>query len=190
MVGEPSTLRILLDLFIAVTLVGALITILMASNYYIRKNSVNSRRGNKWHPRHRSEASDDPVMQYEHMTREEIKKMVLREKGPKAQNSGSGGGSSDSEPLVNLAEAEAVGTEPVESEPRQVIAGAPETDAKAPASAEAVLLAELAMKEDEPEKKSPTSQKQPPKGHKSDGVIRGALSNEMPEEYKGKSRRI
>lgn len=190
MVGEPSPLLILLKVWVAVTLVGLGIIILIVSNYYIRRDSVTGRRGDKWHPRRRSRASDDPIMQFKHMTREEMKEMMLREKELKAQKTGSVGESSGSEPLVILVEAEAVGTETQEPDSRQVVAGAPEADLKAPASEEAVLTAKLAMKEDEPEAKPPASQKQPPKGYKSDRVIRGALSNEMPEEYKGKSRRI
>ena len=186
---ETSPLRILLDLFISVTLVGLLIMILMASNYYIRKSSIISRRGDKWNPRHRTRSSD-PAMQFEFMTREELKEMVLRERERKARTAESERISSESEQHEKPAHVETAGIEPQESEPRQVMAGAPETDAKAPVSEETVLMANLLMEDDESEKEPLPPRKRPPKGHKPESVIRGALSNELPEEFRGKSRRI
>ena len=125
--------------------------ILMASNYYIRKSSIISRRGDKWNPRHRTRSSD-PAMQFEFMTREELKEMVLRERERKARTAESERISSESEQHEKPAHVETAGIEPQESEPRQVMAGAPETDAKAPVSEETVLMANLLMEDDESEK--------------------------------------
>ncbi len=201
--SQGSALGVLNNLHLAVTLIFIGILLLLTAHWYIRRESALRRLKDKKKGR-RFGRDDDMVFQFEVMTREELKEMIHKEraakaeaaKGQKEMKAGDTPAAdltpaapspvmpTDTEEPVSEAD-DAPGRLPDEASPADV----PERRPAPPRSRDAVLLAHLAMEDGDDEKGS-GGKKETPKSKYSDLVERSILSNELPEEFRNKSRKI
>jgi hypothetical protein len=194
---NPGALGVLNTLGLAVFLVGIGLIILMVTHYYRMRGNLQRRE--KDQPSRGSDRSGyDTVSQYKYMSREEIKEMVLKERAEQEQDS------EKAESIQKEAEAPmaSLSTHDSEALPSSDVATREEMkpgeetptilDQEQPSygNSEIELLAKLTMPSEdedvEEENLSGKSPKQPPK----DQVQRSILSNELPEEFRRKSRKI
>jgi hypothetical protein len=183
----PSALGSINSLLMSIALVFIFLGILIWSNHEKRLNQARRNFQNKWNSDEDGQPRDSSL-RYAYMTREELREMVEKEKeqqqpSPEAASDSPGTDSRiPDEKLVaftRLAAADSTS-----------IAGKPSVrPPQATVSDEATLLAQLALAAGSPGKDKPDL-KQPPGDHKPDTVERSMLSNELPEEFKRKSRRI
>lgn len=190
--GTPTgNLSILNELGISVVVIGALLIILMLMHYYRmqdnRKKSGRALKGKaaKW----------DPVSQYEFMCREDLKSMILKEKaeGEKAEQDNEIESMENSTQAIEEYEPDLDNTTLLES------LEAPADSTSSHGTNEAEILASLVIPEDDKAEKVREETPEPPKVQKSPEppaykpgykVERSALSNEFPEGFRRKSRRI
>lgn len=183
--SQPSNLNVLNTLGIAVFSVGILFLLLLSVHYYQRRGMVDrkGRRGSR-------SKYDDPVMQMAYMNREELKEMILREKAAKEKKE-----------TEIRAETSVVSTQPhspnkspepmtlfnlIEQSSPPVLE--PEISNVTPVvTGEGSVIANLIVPDNIEEGLESENKEDVPKPTK---VIRSALSNELPDEYKGRSRRI
>jgi hypothetical protein len=160
MASAPSGLATANILALAVLLVALGLGLLLAANYYRRKGNIDQLRAR----RKRNETSGEAslVSQYAYMSRDELKEMILKEKQ-----------------AVECAEGDA-----------------PKPEVKAPVPVqvkdETALIADLslALAKESIEKEGKECKEEPPKKPLMEGVERSALSTELPEEFRKKSRKI
>ncbi|MFH1676973.1 MAG: hypothetical protein ABIC40_08095 [bacterium] len=202
---EPAALGTLNHLGIAFFLVSIGLLILISVHYYRMKDSVERKR--KFKDKH-SKIESDPVMQLQFMSREELKSMVIseREKNPDGREEPSVASAQGALPVETSDDWITISTEilnpPVSTQ--QMLFPEPESgsdhkadspfspksesvlaeEAKAPTDAE--LLANLVM----PKEPDADEKKEGDKPPFKDKVTRSALSNELPEEFRRKSRKI
>ena len=195
--GTLSTLGL------AVFLIGIGLLLLLSIHYYRQRGIVEQK--SKYKRKHGRSASEfDPLYQLQFMSREELKEMVLRERAAKQTAEGKaaeqGAQAEEQEDewgassLVQLTQATANPVEQAPSPPSSERSSVALPEEPAPArephseqSAEAALLAQLSAEAEEEQDEKP---KEPPKPKYHDLVERSALSNELPEEFRRKSRRV
>ncbi len=191
--GTPTgNLNILNNLGISVVVIGALLIILMLMHYYRmrdnRKKSGKVLKGkhSKW----------DPVSQYEFLSREELKTMILKEKAEREKEEQV----KDMEPMGNSNQAIAEYEPDLDNTTLLESLESPADLTGSHKTNEAELLATLVIPEDDKAEKDPEKvREEPPEvekpfeppaykpGYK---VERSSLSTELPENFPRKSRRI
>ena len=182
---QPGTvtgnLSIANKLGLAVALICLGLLILMFSHYY-RMAGSRDKQGKK------GKENYNPVVQYEYMSREDLKAMILKEKASREKAADETGNTVSNE------------TKPVIQEAVQCrLFDLPEVPSERPAAAtqdataDADLIAKLIMPAQVDIEKAKEEETIKPKleGHKYiDKVERSLLSNESPEEFIRKSRKI
>jgi hypothetical protein len=185
---QPGTmagnLSIANKLGLAVVLICFGLLILMFSHYY-RMTGSRDKKGKKGK---KGKEDYSPVAQYEYMSREDLKAMILKEKA-------SGEKAEDEAKELNSSGAVSSAREPVQGtlfDPPVVPPASPEP-LTSETSADADLIAKLLLppQVDIEKAKEEEAIEPKPDGHKyADKVERSLLSNESPEEYIKRSRKI
>ncbi|HDS29956.1 MAG TPA: hypothetical protein ENN67_02810 [Firmicutes bacterium] len=165
----PSPLGSVNSLVLSITLVFIFLGILLFSSHYRRSDKAKKNLGGRWKA-DKSGRPKDSALQYAYMTREEMKAMVESEKNKMQMG----------ELDVPVQYEQPQQTNQVET-PSAIKTGS--------ICDHAMLLANLAMSETETEKAEEAPESKPCE-QKADGIERSALSNELPDEFRGKSRRI
>jgi hypothetical protein len=182
----PSGLAIANNIALTVLLVGLGLAILIASNYYRRREGLEALRAKR---KLNESKGSDLISQFPFMSREELKEMILKEK--ESQASTQPDESTDKKLITN---ADGLNSATIEIPDNPTSQPAPSQEASQPAgSAESNkmnLLIDLSLAS-----AKEAAAKEPDKEEKSfppvrEGVERSALSNELPEEFKRKSRKI
>jgi len=214
--SSATDLGILNTLGLAVFLVGLALILLMAAHWYRMKDTVE--RKQKMHSKYGFTDGKDDISQLQHMSREELKAMVIREKEKKehedTEKSSENDAASPEPAPTATASSDSVVTEALKTTAETVnydtpklpgfeepgtgesdnTPGPPKIPETLPKEAlEAELLAKIVMPDEKEEKDESIPVKKEltePKNPYIDKVERSPLSNEIPEEFKKKSRRI
>lgn len=188
--SQPSALGTLNTLGLAVFLIGVGLMLLISAHYYRQRGMID--RKHKYKRRYGSSSAEyDPVYQLQFMSRDELREMVLKEREGKEAATGKSE-EPEAPPLIELGTAEGgTAEEPAAEQPDKRVDESEEVrpeEAPAPReSSEAAVLAQLGMAGATEDGTEPEEQPKP-KHH--DQVQRSALSNELPEEFRRKSRKI
>lgn len=194
--GTPTgNLSILNSLGISVLVIGVLLIILFLMHYYrMRDNMKKSGKELKG-----KAAKWDPVSQYEYMSREDLKSMILKEKAEREKEEQD----SEIESIEVTTRAIAEYEPDLDNTTLPESLGSPAESTSSHRTKEADVLASLVIPEDDRAEKGPEKVQEespePPKVQKSPEppaykpgykVERSSLSTELPEGFRRKSRRI
>jgi len=191
MASETSAVAILNSLVLAIFLVGIGLLILLQMNIS-RRNNPKTDKGKPVVKSKKEPDKDDLVAQLPYMSREELREMILKERALRPAASVPGQDSCPPSVVPEVAEPvaglqPAVPPEPASGPAPDASSPSTETQQAEPISAEKSLLSNLALAA-ALEGKDESSRRPKPPHH--DKVERSMLSNEIPEEFRRKSRRI
>lgn len=168
--ANPGDLGLLNTLGLAVFLVGIGLILLMVIHWYRMKETLARKQKTRLLKSAKT-GEFDPLAQLQHMSREELKALVLKEREEKMA-------------LLNAEGSGRTGSPPVSTD-RQ--ASAPQTlERPGPIPREEPLAADLTN----PPGEKPAAPKEPPKHPYYDKIQRSILSSELPEEFRKKSRKV
>ena len=205
MASDPAALGTLNHLGIAFFLVSIGLLILLSAHYYRMKGGVERKR--KFKDKH-SKIENDPVMQLQFMSREELKAMVMKEraKNPDGETGASALSAQRASTIKTFDDWIAISPENtkretssqqmlfpetgLEPDPVTESPFSPKNDAepakKVTPPTDTEILANLVI----PKDIDADEKKDPEKSPFGDKVTRSALSNELPEEFRRKSRKV
>jgi len=189
MASETSAVAILNSLVLAIFLVGIGLLILLQLNIS-RRNNPKTDKGKPVVKSKKKPDEDDLVAQLPYMSREELREMILKERALRLAASAPGQDSCPPTVVAEVAEPVAglqPAVPPAPASAPDASSPSSETQQAEPISAEMSLLSNLALAATVEGKEESSHRPKPPYHDK---VERSMLSNEIPEEFRRKSRRI